>query len=155
VGLAVVDVDGVVADVRHRLHHLAPPKSWPAFFAAAADDPLLCEGAELVSELARRHELVWLTGRPEFLRDVTERWLLGHGLPCLEVHMRPDGDHRPARLFKIGVLRRLMPRAIEVFVDDEPDVVLAARAVGVPTVLADWVPRTARLHAAQERQGRT
>ena len=34
--LAIVDIDGVVADVRHRLHHLdRRPKNWSAFFAAA------------------------------------------------------------------------------------------------------------------------
>jgi len=154
-GLAVVDVDGVVADVRHRLHHLDPPKSWPAFFAEAEGDPLLAEGAELVADLRRRHEVVWLTGRPEWLRPVTRRWLERHGLPAQELHMRPDGDRRPARLFKVGVLGRLRVRTIDVFVDDDPDVVRAARAAGVETVLADWVPREARLHAAQERQGRT
>jgi len=153
--LAVVDVDGVVADVRHRLHHLDPPKSWPAFFAAAPDDPLLAPGAELVAELARRHEIVWLTGRPERLRAITEHWMRGFGLPCGELHMRADGDRRPARLFKVGVLRRLQRRSIDVFVDDDPDVVRAARAAGVSTVLADWVPRAAQLHVAQERQGRT
>jgi phosphoglycolate phosphatase-like HAD superfamily hydrolase len=154
-GLAVVDVDGVVADVRHRLHHLDPPKSWAAFFAAAGDDPLLPAGAQLVADLHRQHEVVWLTGRPHRLRPVTERWLRAHDLPCRELHMRPEGDRRSARLFKLGVLSRLLPRAIDVFVDDDPDVVQAARAAGVPTVLADWVPRGTRLHAAQEHDGRT
>ncbi len=155
-GLAVVDVDGVVADVRHRLHHLDPPKSWPAFFAEAENDPLLPQGAELVADLlGGRHEIVWLTGRPEWLRPVTRRWLHRHGLPVQELHMRPDGDRRPARVFKIGVLGRLRPRIIDLFVDDDPDVVHAARAAGIIAVLADWVPREARLHAAQERQGRT
>ena len=52
--LAVFDIDGVVADVRHRLHHLERHRSWHAFFAAAADDPLLPEGARLVADLAAR-----------------------------------------------------------------------------------------------------
>ena len=63
-GLAVFDIDGVVADVRHRLHHLAGrPKDWDGFFDAAADDPPLPTGIALVAELAQRHEIVWLTGR--------------------------------------------------------------------------------------------
>ena len=34
--LAIVDLDGVVADVRHRLHHLeGRRKDWGRFFAAA------------------------------------------------------------------------------------------------------------------------
>jgi FMN phosphatase YigB (HAD superfamily) len=69
--------------------------------------------------------------------------------------MRPAGDRRPARLFKIERLRQLAPAAIAVFIDDDPEVVAAARAVGISTVLADWVPRGVRLHVAQEAQGRT
>ena len=44
--LAVFDIDGVLADVRHRLHHLqSRPQRWNAFFLAADADPLLEEGA--------------------------------------------------------------------------------------------------------------
>ena len=40
--IAVLDIDGVLADVRHRLHHLErQPTSWSGFFAAAVSDPLL------------------------------------------------------------------------------------------------------------------
>lgn len=153
--LAVFDVDGVVADVRHRLHHLEGRRDWRRFFAAAADDPLLPEGAVLVADLARGHEVVWLTGRPNRLRAVTRDWLVDHGLPAAELHLRPDGDYRPARAVKLDVLRRLAPRRIEAFVDDDPEVVDAAMAAGFPAVLADWVPRDATLRAAQEEDGRT
>ncbi len=38
--VAVFDIDGVLADVRHRLHHVAArPKDWDAFFGAAPQDP--------------------------------------------------------------------------------------------------------------------
>ena len=69
---AVFDVDGVVADVRHRLRHVArPPKDWARFFSAADRDPPLADGTDLVHRYARDHDLVWLTGRPEWLRPVT------------------------------------------------------------------------------------
>lgn len=156
--LAVFDIDGVVADVRHRLHHLDGRKSWRRFFAAAPGDPLLPAGADLVAELARRHEIVWLTGRPGWLRVATVDWLSGHGLPGTELHMRPDGDYRPARIFKLDVLRRLAPRDVAAVIDDDPEVVDAAMRAGFPAVLADWVPRDprdGRLRDAQEREGRT
>ena len=52
---AVVDIDGVVADVRHRLAFLdRRPKDWDGFFDAAVEDPLLPEGAAVVAELAAR-----------------------------------------------------------------------------------------------------
>jgi hypothetical protein len=153
--LAVFDIDGVVADVRHRLHHLRRPGHWGAFFRAADADPLLVEGAALVADLAREHEIVWLTGRPEWLRRTTTGWLADHGLPGTELHMRPDGDYRPARVFKLGVLHRLRPRGIAALIDDDAEVIDAALAAGHPAVLADWVPRDRVLQRAQERDGRT
>ena len=148
------DIDGVVADVRHRLHHLRR-RRWHRFFDEADADPLLAPGAALVADLGARHEIVWLTGRPEWLREVTAEWLARHGLPGTELHMRPDGDYRPARDYKLSVLRRLAPRGIAALVDDDPDVIAAASAAGYPAALADWVPRDADLRDAQERYGTT
>jgi hypothetical protein len=153
--LAVLDIDGVVADVRHRLHHLDPPRSWSAFFGGAGADPLLAEGARLAADLRREHDIVWLTGRPEWLRDVTEDWLSAHDLPEGELYLRGNHDHRPARLFKLSVLRRLAPRGIAAVIDDDPAVVDELSAAGFPVVLADWVPHTSTLRNAQERWGRT
>jgi hypothetical protein len=156
VSIAVFDIDGVVADVRHRLHHLeSRPKDWDGFFAAAQSDPPLPTGLALVTELARSHDIVWLTGRPERIRRVTRSWLDAHNLPGLELQMRRDIDRRPARQFKLGVLRRLADRSIAAFVDDDGDVVAAALEAGYPATLADWVPREVTLRQAQDRLGRT
>ena len=152
--LAVFDVDGVVADVRHRLHHLHR-RRWHRFFAEADADPLLPEGERLVADLAREHEIVWLTGRPEWLREVTLDWFGRHGLPGDELHMRPDGDYRPARVYKLDVLRRLAPRGIAAVIDDDPEVIDAGMRAGLPAVLADWIPRDSDLRIAQEQDGRT
>lgn len=153
--LAVFDIDGVVADVRHRLHHLEVHKSWHAFFSAAADDGLLPEGAALVADLADKHEIVWLTGRPEWLRETTLDWLASHGLPGTELHLRPHRDYRPARLYKLDVLRDLHDRGIAAFVDDDEEVIETALGAGFPAVRADWLPKNALLRDAQERLGRT
>jgi hypothetical protein len=155
--LAVVDIDGVVADVRHRLHHIeGRPRQWDRFFAAAADDPPLPEGVELVRALAADHDVLWLTGRPERNRRLTTAWLAAQGLPTEPLLMRPDRDFRPARLTKRDELRRLRAdRRIAVVVDDDPDVVDLLAADGFPTRLADWLPHTSRLHDAQESDGRT
>lgn len=153
--IAVFDIDGVVADVRHRLHHLHHHQAWNAFFDAADEDGLLPEGARLVEDLARTHEIVWLTGRPEWLRTVTEKWLADFGLPTTELHMRPAGDFRPAAYYKLAVLEQLRPREIAAFIDDDGDVVDAALQAGLPAVLAEWVPRDQALREAQDRLGRT
>lgn len=154
--IAVLDIDGVVADVRHRLHHLRRrPKDWTAFFGAAAEDATLVDGAALAQELAGEHEIVWLTGRPEHLRRVTVEWLTSGGLPPGDLVMRSDRDRRPAAVFKLQALRSLAHRGVAAFVDDDPEVVRAALAAGLPAALADWVPREGELRAAQDRLGRT
>ncbi|MBL7490663.1 hypothetical protein I6A62_21820, partial [Frankia sp. AgW1.1] len=106
--VAVIDVDGVVADVRHRLGFLRQrPGDWDSFFAAATADPPLPQGVDLVLGLAAEHDVVWLTGRPERSRADTEQWLVAQGLPVDTLRMRPDDDRRSARVFKRAELRRL------------------------------------------------
>ena len=155
--LAVVDIDGVVADVRHRLHFIeGKPRQWDRFFAAADRDPPLHEGVALVKELATDHDVVWLTGRPERTRRATRTWLAVQGLPTEPLIMRPNRDFRPARVTKRDELRTLQAhRTIAVVVDDDPQVLELLAADGFPTRHADWLPRTAPLHDAQESDGRT
>ena len=155
--VAVIDIDGVVADVRHRLHHLRrTPARWDRFFAQASADPLLEVGADAARDLASTHKVVWLSGRPEWLRTVTQTWLDRHALPAGEVLLRPDGDYRPAARFKLTVVRRLAKsHGIAAMLDDDPVVVRTIRAAGFPIVLADWVPHEQTLHEAQERHGRS
>jgi uncharacterized HAD superfamily protein len=156
VGIAVFDIDGVVADVRHRLHLLEKrPKDWPAFFAAAADDPGLQQGINRVLAAVADHELVWLTGRPKSLRAVTRRWLADHGLPGAELIMRSERDFRPAPVLKLAELQRLRPREIALFLDDDPAVIAVAAEAGFPAELADWMTRAPALAEAQNRSGRT
>jgi hypothetical protein len=155
--LAVFDIDGVVADVRHRVHHLARrPKNWAGFFAAAGGDPALTEGVALAREYAQSHVLVWLTGRPERLRTVTADWLAAHELPNELLFMRPDRDRRPSRDFKAAQLK-VIGRAstVDVVVDDDPEVIGQLKRASWPARLVAFVPYGAALREAQERQGRT
>lgn len=153
----MVDIDGVVADVRHRLHYLERrTPDWDAFFAAAPLDPPLAEGIERVHELLLDHEVVCLTGRPERCRRDTLGWLAAQGIGGHPVHMRRDGDRRPARRTKLRHLERLSARAaVAIVVDDDPDVCAALRAAGYAVQHADWMTRPAILHVAQEIEGRT
>lgn len=155
-GIAVFDIDGVVADVRHRLHLLERrPKDWPGFFAAAGADPGLAEGIERVLTAAAEYEVVWLTGRPDSLRAVTRRWLADRDLPETELIMRGHRDFRPAPVLKVAELNKLRGRQVELFVDDDAKVIAAAADAGFPTVLADWMESSPVLSQAQDQAGRT
>lgn len=155
--LAVFDVDGVLADVRHRLHHLeGRPKDWDAFFAAAVQDPPLAEGVALCLESAKECEVVYVTGRPEHCRRDTLAWFTRHGLPEGRLSMRSGGDRRPARLAKPQLLRRLARgRTVAVVVDDDDQVCDAYEQAGWPVMRARWMDTAPLLHEAQEDEGRT
>ena len=165
--LVVLDIDGVLADVRHRLKYLATrPKNWEGFFAAAKNDQVLEVGAEFAQQAAATHEIVYLTGRPERLRAATQSWLDTHLLPAGRLVMRPEGDRRPSAVVKLYELRRLRREStVELLVDDDPSVIDAARAAGFTVQLADWMPRpddpdeplfgSDLLRDAQQREGRT
>ncbi|HJR25935.1 MAG TPA: hypothetical protein VJ804_10705 [Acidimicrobiales bacterium] len=159
--LAIVDIDGVVADVRHRLHHIeGRRKSWQRFFDEAGDDGLHEEGRAIVERLREDHEVVYLTGRPRWLEGVTRAWLEEHGLGGHRLVMRPDDDRRPAAQLKVEALHRLADgRVVGIVVDDDRRVVDAMAAAGFPTFHADWERRALdeqrALTKAQEEEGRT
>lgn len=155
--LAVFDLDGTLADTRHRLHHLeSRPKNWRAFFRAADADAPLDEGVELALRWADECEVGYVTGRPERCRRATVKWLHRHGLPSGPLWMRGDEDRRPARVTKLELLRRLARnRRIAVVVDDDEQVCDAYEAAGFPVVRAGWMPSSGTLARAQEVEGRT
>ena len=154
---AVIDIDGVLADVGHRLHHIERrPKDWDAFFAAAVDDPVLPEGLAVVQRLATEHVIVFVTGRPERCRQDTLDWFARFEIPAGELLMRRDRDHRPARQVKLGIVRGLAEQGtVDVIVDDDPAVCRTLRAAGFPVLEADWAREQPELFEAQEIEGRT
>ncbi len=160
--VAVFDIDGVLADVRHRLHFVhSRPKRWGAFFAAAGADPLLPQGAALLHSLDGTHQIRYLTGRPERLRRVTSDWLARHELPEAPLTMRPNADRRPALVFKRDRLRAWVAEGCEIalLVDDDPQVAQMASQLGLAVLLASWQDIPADEHQvlmeAQEKLGRT
>ena len=160
--VVVVDIDGVIADVRHRLHFLrGARRDWDGFFAAASEDAPLAQGR---AEIDRAHDegldVVYLTGRPERCRASTADWLNAHGFPAAPLHMRPDHDRRPARAFKVDVIRTLQDECGGArVVDDDEAVVRAVRDAGFLVVHANWMETQGdiqgTLFEAQEGLGRT
>ena len=79
----VFDLDGTLADITHRLHHIEPPnKNWPAFFRACGDDapiPAICGVYNaLVTEKSKHGNTcndieIW-SGRSSEVWDETVGW---------------------------------------------------------------------------------
>lgn len=159
--MTVFDIDGVLADVRHRLHFLQHrPKDWDGFFGAAPADPVLTEGARAAAEAAESTTIVYLTGRPSRCRADTQQWLRDNGLPEGRLYMRPDRDRRPARFYKAETLRRIAADdEVVAIIDDDRAVVDHLRAAGWSVLHATWMHESVQqldlLEQAQESEGRT
>lgn len=106
--LAILDIDGTLADGSHR-HHLieGPNPDWKAFLTpeqVLKDTPMPGSGGVLI-ELARRgYEFIVLTGRNESLRSATKEWLVHHFASSLghypQLIMRPKGSEEIASAYK-------------------------------------------------------
>jgi hypothetical protein len=109
-----------------------------------------------VHRLAEVYDVAYLSGRPERLRAVTQRWLHEQQLPDGQLLLRPDGDYRPSRVYKVEALRGLAEtRTVVVLVDDDQRVLDAAREAGFDVLPATWMGEHSVLRDAQERDGRT
>lgn len=106
----IFDIDGTLADITHRRHHVATkPKNWPAFQKAAhLDTP-----HEPVAVIARSlgtlaHRIILCSGRGEQERPVTEAFLEKYQIPYRALYMRAEGDYRHDDIIKGELLDRIL-----------------------------------------------
>lgn len=88
--LALIDIDGLIADDDHRVH-FALEKKWTDYFKPelVVQDGLLPEGYDLVMSLVEDGwTIAYLTGRRDSLRGTTENWLDFYGFPMGRLTMK-------------------------------------------------------------------
>lgn len=109
----VCDVDGTVADDTHRRHHVmgkAVP-DWEAHFAECDYDSPIESMVHLVSLLQKKHIVVFVTGRPEYVREKTRTWLEQHFERVDHLLMRPSSSPAHCHQFKKELLLQHLPDA--------------------------------------------
>lgn len=91
----ICGLDGTLANIDHRLHHLEN-QVWEEFFGAVVDDKvnLWCH-LMLTAMFGRGYEIIFVTGRNECTREATREWLDKIGLGGCMIHMRKADDRRP------------------------------------------------------------
>lgn len=138
--MIVFDLDGTLASVEHRLHHIQKdPKDWDAFFEACADDEPIEPAIDLLWALCMvpRHEVQIWTGRSEDTHEATEDWLLKHtGLDssCLpRLRMRGVNDRRHDDVLKREWLHMVRAEGgdVRLAIEDRSRVVDMWRSEGV------------------------
>lgn len=138
----VWDLDGTLSDDRARAHFVeverGRKRDWDSYFDAIDEDPPIAASIELLSALrAAGVRIVLLTGRPEFTRPKTERWLKANGLDEYDMLvMRPAGERRHAGVFKVEEISRLRERyELVCAFEDRMDVAEYLRGHGLPVFL--------------------
>lgn len=133
----IVDIDGTLANISHRLHFIrSEPKQWDAFFEACSEDAPIQDVIDVVKSLDRatpRPQIIYLTGRPERVRMKTVAWLTQHGLPLGQLIMRKDGDYRADTTAKRELLERILAEGSTVagVFEDRPSVCRVWREMGL------------------------
>jgi phosphoglycolate phosphatase-like HAD superfamily hydrolase len=138
----VWDLDGTLSDDRARAHFVeveqGKQRDWESYFDAIDQDPPIAASMELLHALRLAGiRIIFLTGRPEFTRPKTERWLRANGLTEYDVLvMRPEGERRHAGRFKVDEIGRLRERyELVCAFEDRIDVAEHLRQIGLPVFL--------------------
>jgi beta-phosphoglucomutase-like phosphatase (HAD superfamily) len=138
----VWDLDGTLSDDRARAHFVeveaGRARDWRSYFDALDQDPPIAASMEVLRAMhAAGNRIIFLTGRPQYTRLKTERWLVANGLTEYdELVMRPEGDGRPAGYFKVEAVARLRARyELVCAFEDRIDVADHLREAGIPVFL--------------------
>lgn len=94
--LYVVDIDGTIADLSHRLDFIkTKPKNWPAFEKGCSKDVPITPVIRLANDLfSAGHQVIYCSGRSSKARERTETWLKEHNVLYTALLMREEGDYR-------------------------------------------------------------
>jgi predicted kinase len=132
--IVLCDIDGTLADLRHRRHYLqGETKDWKGFFAAMTADLPIWPVIKWVNALAQDYYVFLVSGRPLDYQDETMAWLEAYEVKYHRLFMRNSGDKRPDVDVKAVMLQDLPKDRILFVIDDRPSVCIKVwRANGIP-----------------------
>ncbi len=147
--LALLDLDGVICDDRHRVEH-ALARRWGDYFGLMHLDTVWPQGRRLYEDvILAGFDVGYCTGRRRDYKPITRRWLkkrdFDHTLPLI---MRREEDRRPLAEVKAGIVAEALEFGYrEVWLwDDDPHVIeLAARVPGATAKWCTWHTKPSRM----------
>lgn len=137
--IILVDIDGTLADLTHRLHFITKEKpNWDAFHEECDKDKPIHGVVNIVNNLLLlpQYEIVFCTARPEKVRNKTFFWLKKHipGIvPNVRLLMRKNGDFRHDAEVKPELLQEagIELSQIEFVLEDRNSMVKKWREMGL------------------------
>lgn len=135
------DIDGTLADIKHRLHFAkGEKKDWKSFFDNINQDIPRQDVINQVLEYEQKgHPIIFVTARPEEYRIATEKWIkkaFGEYPPNITTIMRKSGDKRADTEVKSQMFSTYFENKypIEVIFDDRPSVIRMWREKGLNVI---------------------
>ena len=108
--MVICGLDGVLALIEHRLHHLyndEGEKHWDRFYAACLDD---MPNLPLIDRLNLARDegvpIVIITGRNSSAKPLTLQWLRQWNIPYDDLWMRPANNYRPVTELKTAIIEQ-------------------------------------------------
>jgi len=131
--LVIFDIDGTLADVSERVHHIKKkPKNWTAFNEAMAQDKAIHSMVRLCNILYESGlTIILCSGRAEKNRPETLEWLKQQGVKYHELLLRKDEDFRSDAIIKREIVSTMDKSKILFVVEDRSSVVEMWRAEGL------------------------
>ncbi len=119
INLYAIDIDGVVADISHRLHYMQE-KNYEKFYdeEELAEDKPIRAGIDLVNRLFLSEDslVVFITGRPYSTNKATREWLDRHSVNYSRlIFYREDGDYRPSPEVKAERMKQIVDEVNDMF----------------------------------------
>ena len=135
-GYVIVDIDGTIANLEHRLHYLQEiPKNHDAFYGAVSKDAPIEQVIDLVKYLHTKHFIVLTSGRRNGTCSDTVEWLEKYKVPYDALLMRQWRDRRPDTEVKMYIYNScLKGRNIIMSIDDRPSIVAMWRSLWIFTI---------------------
>lgn len=133
INLYIFDIDGVVADITHRLDYMKE-KNYEKFYSdeELAKDGEIRAGIDLVRKLFKPGDslVLFMTGRPVSTDVATWKWLAEHdAIFSHDIFYRENGDYRPSSVVKTELVQEALDYVREslhkelgniYFIDDDP-----------------------------------
>lgn len=138
----IVDLDGTLTDVEHRVHFVQlSVKNWKEFNDRMIHDPLNVWCYELIAAMkSRGYKIIFVTGRGEDYRGHTEDWLKRHHVDYDLLYMRKVNDFREDDDVKEEIYRQKIESLYQVLfvVDDRKSVVKRWREMDLICLQCEW-----------------
>lgn len=141
----ICDIDGTIANCEHRKKYLPSGKmDWQHFLnpTLVALDAPIPHMKNILNTLSGRYGIIYVSGRPEALRDATLEWLMNHhfsfneSFPFSSLYMRGNLDYRPDHIIKEEILALIRATYGEpsFVIDDRPSVLQMWQRNGLLTL---------------------